>query len=100
MEQFDKVAHQNKMKQQVEKFVASFKSKGIEFSPTDGDVENVVFTSTDRVVKVSHHSFYRYSGIACVYKEKGENFIEAIEVTDEMYLTNFMKPIIETFFKQ
>ena len=99
MENFDKIAHQNKMKPQVDKFVAGFKSKGIDFSPEDGGFENVVFTSPEKVVKVSHHSFYRYSGIACIYKEKGDNFIEAIDVTDEMYLSIFMKPIIETFFK-
>lgn len=99
MEHFDKKMHQQSMQKAVDKFVAHFKSKGVEFSPTDSDFENVVFTSKDKVVKISHHSFYRYSGIAFVYKEKNENEIETIPVTDEMFLTNFMKPILETFLK-
>lgn len=99
MEPFFKLDHQTKMQQAVDKLVSHFKSKGVDFSPTDGEVENVVFTSKDKVVKISHHSFYRYSGIAFVYKEKNENEIETIPVTDEMFLNNFMKPIIETFLK-
>lgn len=99
MEHFDKIGHQTAMKQAVDKFVAPFREKGVEFSPTDGELENVVFTSRDKVVKVSHHSFYRYSGIAFVYREVRVNEIETIPVTDEMYLNNFMKPIIETFLK-
>lgn len=99
MEEFNKLEHQKKMKMAVDKFVSYFQHKGVEFSPTDGDFENVIFTSKDKVVKLSHHSFYRYSGIACVYKEKGLNEIEAIPVTDEMFLNNFMKPILETFLK-
>ena len=99
MEHFNKEEHQRAMKPAVDKLASHFKSKGVEFSPTDGDFENVVFSSKDKTTKISHHSFYRYSGIACVYKEKGENQIEAIEVTDEMFLNNFMKPIIEMFLK-
>lgn len=92
---FDKTAYIAKMQPIVDKLVLQFKNKGVEFSPTDGDLDNVVFTSSTKSIKISHHSFYRYSGIACVYKEKGENSIEAIEVTNEMFMNNFMKPIIE-----
>ncbi len=98
---FDKEAYQNKMKVAVNKLVNHFKSKGIDFFPTDPtNFENVIFKSKDKEVKISHHSFYRYSGIACIYKQKEgkENSFEIIEVTDEMFLNNFMKPIIELHF--
>jgi hypothetical protein len=98
---FDKKAHIAKMAPSVNKLVNHFKNKGIEFSPEDpSGLENVIFASKEKVVKISHHSFYRYSGIACVYKEKEgkENVFEILEVTDEMFLNNFMKPIVELNF--
>ena len=92
-------SHKLKMKASVDKFISHLKQKGIEFSPSDGDLNNVIFTSPEKVVKISHHSFYRYSGIACIYKEgKHEFSIETIDVTDEMFMNTFMKPIIETHF--
>lgn len=96
--EFNKEVYKAKMKPAVDKLVSHFKNKGINFNPEDGEYENIIFTSKDKKVKISHHSFYRYSGIACIYKEKGENQIEAIVVTDEMFLNNFMKPIIELHF--
>lgn len=88
------------MKPFVDKLVSHFQSKGINFCPTDGKMENVVFSSKDKVVRISHHSFYRYSGIACIYRDGNEkNTIEAIDVTDEMFMNNFMKPIVELMFK-
>lgn len=95
---FDPIQHQLKQKPQVDKFIAQFSSKGISFSK-DPDNDNVIFSSADKVVKISSHSFYRYSGIACIYRDKGESQIESVVVTDEMYLQMFMKPIVENFFK-
>jgi hypothetical protein len=86
------------MQPAVKKLLAYLKSKEIEFTPTDGKFNNVIFTSKDKEIKISHHSFYRFSGIACVYKEKGDHLIEAIEVTDEMFINNFMTPIIKLHF--
>lgn len=96
---FNEQEHINKIKPSVDKLISHFEKKGIQFFPTDEKLKNVVFTSRDKVVKISHHSFYRFSGIACIYKERGENFIEAIDVTDEMFMNNFMKPIIEKLFE-
>ncbi len=97
---FNKKEYIAKVQPAADKLITHFQNKGITFSSSDGDLENVVFSSKDKEVKISHHSFYRYSGIACVYKERGENFIEAIEVTNEMFMNNFMKPIIELHFKE
>lgn len=99
MEPFDKIAHQTKMKPVVTKLVAHFESKGVHFSNVDGEFDNVVFTFKDKVAKISHHSFYRYSGITCVSKDLGENKSEYIDVTDAMFMDMFMKPIIEIFLK-
>lgn len=97
---WNKEQHKAKMKPFVDKLVSYFQNKGINFSPTDGEMENVVFASKDKEVKISHHSFYRYSGIACIYKDgKEKNTTEAIEVTDEMFMNNFMKPIVELRFQ-
>lgn len=98
MEPFDKLAQQAKMKAAATSLISSFKQKGIEFS-NDDKHENVMFTSSEKVVTVSHHSFYRYSGIACIYRDKGEHFIEAVPVTEQMYMDIFIKPAIELIFK-
>lgn len=86
------IAKQNPV---VVKFTQQLEKKGISFSPTDGEQENVVFTYKDKTLKMSKHSFYRYSGISTVYNFKADNSLEIIEVTDEMYLNTFIKPIIE-----
>ena len=97
---FDKIVHINRMKPAVDKLLSQLNSKGIEFFPIDENpkLENIILKTKDKEIKISHHSFYRYSGISCVYKEKGDDKnkkFEIIEVTDEMYLQNFMKPIID-----
>ena len=88
-----------KMKPSADKLIAYFNAKGVKFS-NDEKFENVLFTSSDKVVAISHHSFYRYSGIACISKELGDNRSEYVEVTDAMYMDIFMKPIIETLLKE
>lgn len=93
---FDTKAHIEKMQPAVNKLVAQLKTKGIEFDPNDSDGhENVTIKTKDKTIKISHHSFYRYSGIGFVYKDNKDNSVETIEVTDEMYLINFIKPIID-----
>lgn len=87
-----------KMKPAADKLIAYFNNKGVKFS-IDDRFENVLFTSSEKTVAISHHSFYRYSGIACISKELGDNRSEYMEVTDAMYLDIFMKPIIETLLK-
>ena len=93
---FNKEKHIASQEKSVIKLVNYFNKKGVKFKPTDGNFENVIFETNDKQVKISHHSFYRYSGIATLNRDKGERDVEIIEVTDEMYLDIFMKPIIET----
>lgn len=97
---FDKQAQITKMQPSINKLLAYLKSKNIAFSPTDEQSENVVLTSADKVVKISHHSFYRYSGRACFYIDKGENRSEAADFTDEMYVNGILRPVIDTLFEK
>lgn len=99
--EFNKKKHIEKMKPHADKMLVHLKNKGIDFSPEDVDgFENVTFTSKDKVIKMSKHSFYRFSGIACFYKEgKEKNSSEAFDFTDEMYMNIIIKPIVEGFFK-
>lgn len=95
---WNKENHKKRMGIVVSSLVSHFASKGINFTPDDG-LENVIFKSKDKEVKISHHSFYRYSGIACVSKEgKEKNTVEHVPVTDEMWMNSYVKPIIELHF--
>lgn len=99
---FDKNKHIEKMQSSVNKLVAQLKTKGIEFSPDDvNGHENVTFTTSEKTVNMSKHSFYRYSGVAVFTKDKGgnSNESETVEVTDEMYMQMIIKPIVETLCK-
>ena len=94
---FDKQKHIEKMKVPVAKLIEQLKKDGIGFTSTDGELDNVIFTKKDKVVKMSHHSFYRFSGICSVYRDdpKNKEMTISVPVTDEMYLSVFIKPIIE-----
>ena len=97
-EPFDEKKHIAACKPYADKLVAYFLKKNVAFDPDDG-LKNVTFTSPDKSVKISHHSFYRFSGICAIQKDKGESQVEIIYVTDEMYMENFMKPIVEILLK-
>ncbi len=84
-----------KFKPFVDKLVAYLKKKRIE---TIFGEENISFTRDGIVFVISYWCFYRQSGLACVYKEKGESSIEIIEVTDSMFIENYMKPCVELAF--
>lgn len=99
---FDKHKHIDKMKAPVAKLVAELLKKGISFNPTDGELHNVIFTAKTKEVKISWHSFYRFSGICNVYRDdpKNKDVMIPVPVTDEMYLFDFIKPIIEILIEK
>jgi len=97
--QFNKEAHIARMKPAVDKLVNHLQKKGVSFQPNDENLENVILSSAKKTIKISHHSFYRYSGIAVIYSKTSENTFDITEITDEMFLTNYMKPIIEMHFE-
>lgn len=98
---FDPEAHQARMQPHADKLIAHFKNKGVDFK-FDEEFDNVIFTSKEkRVAKISRHSFYRYSGIACITKEGTEkNSSITIEVTDAMFMDLFMKQIVDALLKK
>lgn len=92
---FDAKAHNQKMKPHVDKLVAFLRSKGVTVEEMDGNLENFVFTYNKTTARVSHHNMYRHSGIACFSRDKGENFTESVDVTDDMYMNMVLKPCIK-----
>lgn len=96
-DEFNKEQYQQKQAILVKKLIVALNKGGIYMSEYTIGLDNVVFTKGDKVFKMSHHSFYRYSGICNIYKET-ENTMTPIPVTDEMYLFDFIKPIVEKSF--
>lgn len=104
---FDKAEHIRRMTPHVEKLVSYLKTKGITFFPTDGELENVVFKSDKKVVKIAHHCFYRFSGMCKIRKDlpqkkiknkKEKNYIDLVDVTDDMFINQYMKSMIDFLF--
>ena len=88
------------MKPLVEKLITFLKTEGINFSYTDGNLDNIVLTKGDIVKKIAYQCFYRFSGISVFYKDgkkKGE--INTIDITDDMFINEYMKVIILLKFK-
>lgn len=101
---FDKDKHREKMKPHVDKLVKwLYDNYGITFKPTDGELENVIFTNSDnRVKKISHRCFYRFSGMCTIHKVKPNsknNEVEFVDVSDDMFINSYMKSIILEIFE-
>lgn len=96
--EFDKTKHIEKIQPAFQKLLISLKKKGIDFQPTDGEMNNAIFIKDGKQIKICHHWLYRISGIASIYKSdrKNENFLIPVLVTDDM----FAEPIIETLFEK
>lgn len=88
--------HKQKMSTLVGKFIDKLNGRGISVN-LNAEKDNVEVSFEDRTARISQHSFYRYSGIACICRDKeGENNqSEAIDVTDEMYLNSIISPVID-----
>jgi hypothetical protein len=85
-----------RIKPAADKFIKYLAKIGIQFIPRCTPFRNVRFIYKDKGIEMSEHSFYRYSGIYCTYKE-GEkpNTIEVVPVSDERYYSQFMLVIIK-----
>ena len=98
MPTFDKTKHQQSMAKAVNKLVADLKKEGVEFLANDPNpiLDNVIFASKGKHIAMSHHSFYRYSGIGWITRDKkgSANESEVIELPIDSYLQTFIKPII------
>jgi hypothetical protein len=96
------------MQPAVAKLRIQLEKEGICMLPNTGDVKcsrlvtknNVGFYRRDdplNIMTISHHSFYRFSGISCITRDKpgSNNESETIPVSDDTYMNTFMRPIIE-----
>lgn len=107
MLKFDKKEHIKRMSLHVKRLVKDLELCGITFSPSDGDLDNVVFTKGDDVFKITHHCFYRFSGICRIPRpssrskrsKKHENEITWVKVTDGMFIRDYMSTIIKAHYK-
>lgn len=103
---FDKEGHIKRMAPHVEKLVAFLSKQGISFQPTDGEFENVIFRNDKKEVKIAHRCFYRFSGMCKIRKDvvpknkKEKNYIDHIDVTDDMFINQYMKSMIEFLFQE
>ena len=79
-----------KMTPHVNKLIELVKKDGVTFSPIDGDNDNVVFTKKNKVLKIAHIMFYRYSGICVV--QKGEDIVE---LKDSDFYLVYIKALID-----
>ena len=88
------------MQPAIKGLINYLKNFNIKFSPTDGKLDNVVFENDEKIIKIVHFVFYRFSGICKIQKSiKGrKNKIEFVDITDEMYINMFMKPLIQKKF--
>ena len=93
MERFDGSALETKLKPYTDKLIARLEAKKIKV--TEDELNNFVFNDGKKEIKISRHNMFRYSGISVYCKDKGENFSETVEVTDQMYVENIIEPIIE-----
>jgi len=95
---FNKESHIKEMTPYVEKLVESLSKQGITFSPTDEHLENVIFKNDKKEIKIAHHCFYRFSGMCKIKKDGEKNTIILIDVTDDMFINQYMKSMIEFLF--
>lgn len=95
---FNSQEHIKKMTPYVEKLVVYLNSKGILFSPSDGELENIVLTKDDKVVKIAYNCFYRFSGISKVYTHTAKNQVVMSDMTDDMFINNYMRSMIDFLF--
>lgn len=92
-----KEKHIERMKPIVDKFILQLFKNGIEFFPTDGHLDNVRFKRDGKEIKMSWHSFYRFSGMSKMLKNSNseDRTADYIIMTDELWLNMFIKVIIE-----
>lgn len=62
--------------------------------------QNVRFFKENKTFSISYTYLYRQSGIKSIHREKTENLIEIIDITDDMFYENYVKATISLFFSK
>jgi hypothetical protein len=82
----------------VSKLRNQLSKNGITFD-FESDNNNVIVLKDNGRLKIAKDCFYRYSGsVAVLYRTKDNQQLEIIDVTDEMFIMNYIKVSIEIFF--
>ena len=99
--------YKKSIQEHVDKTIKILKSKGIETTLEDENpkLKNLIFTLGNKTIKMSHHSFYRYTGrimkpVPVGKQGKGENNdYRFTELTINEYMEGIIIPIIILRFK-
>lgn len=90
--------------QAIYKLINDIKKYNIEFSRTDGEFNNVVFTRNGEEHKIAYRMFFRQSGrsartelIPSKVKAK-QNFIKVVQIDDNEFY-NWFKMLLLVLFK-
>ena len=59
---WDEIKYKAGVQEDADVTINNLKAKGVDTELQDGDLDNLIFTGNGKTVKMSHHSFYRYSG--------------------------------------
>jgi len=72
----------------------------VQIMPLPDEGDNVVFTNGLKKMRIAKHIFYRVSGLCRITKDVGKHEVDWIEVTDEMYIIQFMGSQIKKYLKK
>ena len=93
--------HIEEMRKAAESLIVFLEKRGVYFS-NDEELDNVIFYDNETEYKISHHCFYRFSGPCVIYKtttsKRGQEMIEPIFITKEMFYDIYMKPALIKIF--
>lgn len=107
----ERIEHISNMQPYVEKLKEHLNVHGISFSEKEGHLENVVFTKGNDMYKIAWDCFYRFSGLVYMQKgsikedkkskekQKNENLVDLVYVTDDMFINMYMRSFIDKHFK-
>ena len=95
---FNPEEYKKKVWPQANKLITHLKNQNIDFFGRNGH-GNITFGNDFKTLEMSEHSFYGYSRLAHITEFIEGNRVKLTEVDDEMWLFNYIRPIIETHFK-
>ena len=98
MFKFDKQKKIESMKPYVDKLIVYLQANGIDFYCNDSKNENIVLVRDDKVKKISHHYFYRFSGLSSFFNQKDDKTYEWMKISDDIYINTYMRSIIDIIF--
>lgn len=81
----------------IARLISQLKHRGITFKDNDGEFNNVIFSTTEKDVRIHKSIFYRTSGISRIMKGQGDD-VEFSPLTDEEFYETYFKAILAMYF--